>query len=212
LNIFRRVREHSVRILKYGSLRLSLSREGQRITDEDKQTVEAVRVLEGLCYVVRERKPFLAYKLFETNLTDTVPGLCVTRQFPEKVREAFDLKETRVLWLSHTPGVDHHNPTSIGTLATVISSFIERYKRCVVLIDGLEYLVINNGFQQVLRFVEHINEQVMQSRSTVLIPISPSAFSEKELALLERNVEVIEQPAMSVSLEKDFTTLIDQYR
>jgi len=52
----------------------------------------------------------------------------------------------------------------------------------------------------------------MQSKSTVLVPISPTAFSEKELALLERNVEVIEQPAMSVALEKDLTTLIDQYR
>ncbi len=145
-------------------------------------------------------------------MTEGVPGLCVTRQFPEKVRESFELKDTRILWLSHTPGQDHHNPTSIGTLATVISSFIERYKRCVVLIDGLEYLVINNGFQQVLRFVEHINEQVMQSRSTVLVPISPNAFSEKELALLERNVEVIEQPSMSLTLEKDFTALIDQYR
>ena len=171
-----------------------------------------IQTQDGLCYVVRERKPFLAYKLFETNLTEDTPGLCVTRQFPEKVKESFDMKETRILWLSHTPGKDHHNPTSIGTLATIISSFIERYKKCVVLIDGLEYLVINNGFQQVLRFVEHINEQVMQSRSTVIIPISPNAFSEKELALLERNVEVIEQPAISVSLEKDFTTLIDQYR
>ena len=182
------------------------------ITEEEKPAIELIRVEEGLCYVVRERKPFLAYRLFESNLSDEVPGLCVTRQFPEKVRDAFDLKDTRILWLSHTPGKDHHNPTSIGTLATVISSFIERYKRSVVLIDGLEYLVINNGFQQVLRFVEHINEQVMQSRSTVLIPISPSAFSEKELALMERNVQVIEQPAISVGLEKDFTTLIDQYR
>ena len=212
MNVLRMVCVPLVRIYKYGRLRVSFPREGQRITDEDKPTLEEVRVQEGLCYVVRERKPFLAYKLFESSLTEGVPRLCVTRQFPEKVREAFDLKDTRILWLSHTPGVDHHNPTSIGTLATVISSFVERYKRCVVLIDGLEYLVINNGFQQVLRFVEHINEQVMQSRSTILIPISPNAFSEKELALLERNVEVIEQPAMSVSLEKDFTALIDQYR
>lgn len=161
---------------------------------------------------MRERKPFLSYKLFENALADNVPGLCVTRQFPDKVREAFELKDTRILWLSHTPGKDHHNPTSIGTLATIISSFIERYDKCVVLIDGLEYLVINNGFQQVLRFAEHINEQVMQSRSTVLIPISPNAFSEKELALLERNVEVIQQPALSVGLEKDLMNLIDQYR
>lgn len=171
-----------------------------------------MRTEEGLCYVVKERKPFLAYKLFESILAEGVPGLCVTRQFPDKVKEIFDLKDTRVLWLSHTPGKDHHNPTSIGTLATIISSFIERYKKCVVLMDGLEYLVINNGFQQVLRFVEHINEQVMQSRSTILIPISPSAFSEKELALIERNVQVIEQPSLSVGVERDFTTLIDEYR
>jgi len=182
------------------------------IAENDKPTVELVRTEEGLCYVVRERKPFLAYKLFENALAEGVPGLCVTRQFPDKVREMFDLKDTRVLWLSHTPGKDHHNPTSIGTLATIISSFIERYKKCVVLIDGLEYLVINNGFQQVLRFVEHINEQVMQSQSTTLIPISPSAFSEKELALVERNVQVIEQPTVSMGLERDFSTLIDEYR
>ena len=188
------------------------SREVRIINGQEKPAIDLIRPEEGLVYVVRERKPFLSYKLFENTLADNVPGLCVTRQFPDKVREAFELKDTRILWLSHTPGKDHHNPTSIGTLATIISSFIERYDRCVVLIDGLEYLVINNGFQQVLRFAEHINEQVMQSRSTVLIPISPNAFSEKELALLERNVEVIQQPALSVGLEKDLINLIDQYR
>ncbi len=161
--------------------------------------------------MVKERKPLLAYRMFEGSIADGNPGLCVTRQFPEKVRDAFDLGETRILWLSHTPGKDHHNPTSIGTLATVISSFIERYRKCTVLIDGLEYLVINNGFQQVLRFVEHINEQVMQSKSTVLIPISPNAFSEQELALLERNVETIDHMPV-VGREKDLSSLIDQYR
>jgi len=161
--------------------------------------------------VVKERKPLLAYRMFEGSIAEGNPGLCVTRQFPEKVRDAFELGETRILWLSHTPGKDHHNPTSIGTLATVISSFIERYKKCTVLIDGLEYLVINNGFQQVLRFVEHINEQVMQSKSTVLIPISPNAFSEQELALLERNVETIDHMQV-MGREKEFSTLIDQYR
>ena len=180
--------------------------------NEERNTLELIELEQGLCYVVRERKPFLAFALFENEVSGDLPGLCVTRQFPEKLRETFNLKDSRIIWLSHTPGKDHHNPTSVGTLATLITSFIERYERCIVIIDGLEYLVINNGFQQVLRFMEHVNEQVMQSRSTVLIPISPNAFSEKELALIERNVEVIEQPAMSVALEKDLTSLIDQYR
>jgi hypothetical protein len=185
---------------------------GKARLNDDRPTLELVELEQGLCYIVRERKPFLAFALFENEVADGLPGLCVTRQFPSKLKDAFTLRDTRVIWLSHTPGNDHHNPTSIGTLATIISSFIERYERCIVIIDGLEYLVINNGFQQVLRFMEHVNEQVMQSRSTVLIPISPTAFSEKELALLERNVEVVEQPAMSVALEKDLTSLIDQYR
>ncbi len=180
--------------------------------NDEKPAMEFIELEHGLCYVVRERKPFLAFALFENDVADGLPGLCVTRQFPSKLRNTFNLGDTRVIWLSHSPGKDQHNPTSIGTLATIISSFIERYERCIVIIDGLEYLVINNGFQQVLRFMEHVNEQVMQSKSTVLIPISPTAFSEKELALLERNVEVIEQPSMSVTLEKDLTNLIDQYR
>jgi hypothetical protein len=185
---------------------------GRARLNDDRTALELVEMEQGMCYVVRERKPFLAFALFENEVADGMPGLCVTRQFPGRLKEAFSLRDTRIIWLSHTPGNDHHNPTSVGTLATIISSFIERYERCVVIIDGLEYLVINNGFQQVLRFLEHVNEQVMQSSSTVLVPISPTAFSEKELALLERNVEVIEQPAMSVALEKDLTTLIDQYR
>ena len=179
---------------------------------DEKPALELIELEQGICYVIRERKPFLGFALFENEVAEGLQGLCVTRQFPDKLRDAFNLGESRIIWLSHTPGTDHHNPTSIGTLATIISSFIERYERCIVIIDGLEYLVINNGFQQVLRFLEHVNEQVMQSKSTVLIPISPNAFSEKELALLERNVEVIEQPAMSVALEKDLTALIDQYR
>ncbi len=179
---------------------------------DERTALDLVELEQGLCYIIRERKPFLAFALFEHETSEGQQGLCVTRQFPDKLRDAFNMGDARVIWLSHTPGTDHHNPTSIGTLATIISSFIERYERCVVIIDGLEYLVINNGFQQVLRFLEHVNEQVMQSKSTVLIPISPGAFSEKELALLERNVEVIEQPEMSVALEKDLTSLIDQYR
>jgi hypothetical protein len=180
--------------------------------NDDKPVIDLIDLEKGLCYVVKERKPFLAFALFESEVADDLPGLCVTRQYPDKLRETFNLGDSRIIWLSHSPGKDHHNPTSVGTLATIISSFIERYGRSIVIVDGLEYLVINNGFQQVLRFMEHINEQVMQSSSTVLIPISPDAFSEKERALIERNVEVIEQPAMSVALEKDLTTLIDQYR
>lgn len=166
----------------------------------------------GAIYLVKERKPFLSYKLFEKALANGLPGLCVTRQYPDRLKEKFVMQNARLIWLSHTPGKEHHNPTNIGTLATLITSFIEKYNKSICLVDGIEYLVINNGFQQVLKLTELVNEQVMQSESIVLVPISESAFSEKELALLERNVETIDTTTHVVGAERDMTDLIDQYR
>ena len=117
------------------------------------------------------------------------------------------------MWLSHTPGEDFHNPTAIGTLAKVIQKFSEDNNgEGVVLLDGLEYLIINNGFLQTLMFVEHVNEFVMQRRAIILLPVSPDTLEEKELALLERNLKVLESPALRTDLEaREVSRLLDSY-
>ena len=137
----------------------------------------------------------------------------ITRLYPERVRRERALPEAKVIWLSHTPGEDYHNPTAIGTLAKTISRFIEDHGgEAAVLLDGLEYLIVNNGFLQTLMFVEHVNEFVMQRKAVVLIPCSPEALEEKELALLERNLEVLESPAVKLNLEmREVGKLLDGY-
>jgi len=171
---------------------------------------KSVHLRTGSIYLINERKPSLSYRLFERGVGMGLPGLCVTRQHPNRVKQRLELPNTKLIWLSQTPGKGHHNPTDIGALATLISSFIESNKKSVSLIDGLEYLVINNGFQQVLKFIELINEQVMQSESLILIPISQNAFSDKELALLERNVETMEgTDAQPAGAQKDADETID---
>src|SRR5437899_12156957 len=118
------------------------------------------------CTRGNEKQPELSFRLFEMLLGQKTPGLCITRQYPDRVRRERGLTETRIMWLSHTPGEDFHNPTAIGTLAKVIQKFIEDNNgEGVVLLDGLEYLIINNGFLQTLMFVEHVNEFVMQRRA-----------------------------------------------
>ena len=124
----------------------------------------------GSCYLVKEKKPELSFRLFELLLGQRTPGLCITRQYPERVRRERDLAHVRVIWLSHTPGEDFHNPTAIGTLAKVIQKFIEDNNgEGAVLLDGLEYLIINNGFLQTLMFVEHVNELA----TAILVSVQP---------------------------------------
>lgn len=167
----------------------------------------------GVCYLVKEKKPDVSYRLFEVLLEQKLPGLIVTRQYPERVRRERELAGARIIWLSHTPGEDFHNPTAIGTLAKVLQKFIEDNNgEGVILLDGLEFLIINNGFLQTLMFVEHVNEFVMQHHGVVLLPVSPETLEEKELALLERNVKVLESPALRTDLEtREVSKLLDTY-
>jgi two-component system cell cycle response regulator len=174
---------------------------------------EPLEMERGVCYLIEEKKPDLSYRLFEMLLQEGLPGLVITRQYPERVRRERGIRDSRILWLSHTPGDDYHNPTAIGTLAKTIGKFIEGHGgECVILLDGIEYLIINNGFLQTLMFVEHVNEFVMQRRALVLLPVSPDALEEKELALLERNVEVVESPTLKSDIEsREVGKLLDTY-
>ncbi len=167
----------------------------------------------GVCYLVKEKKPEVSYRLFEVLMEQKLPGLVVTRQYPERVRRERGLTDVRILWLSHTPGEDFHNPTAIGTLAKVLQKFVEDNNgEGVILLDGLEFLIINNGFLQTLMFVEHVNEFIMQHRAILLLPVSPETLEEKELALLERNIKVLESPALKTDLEtREVSKLLDTY-
>jgi hypothetical protein len=151
----------------------------------------------GSCYLIEEKRPEVSYRLFSTLVASKTPGLVITRQHPARMRQELNNADAGIIWLSHTPGEDFHNPTAIGTLAKVIQKFIEdNGGEGVVLLDGLEYMVINNGFLQTLMFVEHVNEFVMQRKAVLLLPVDPDALEAKELALLKRSINVF-APTMS---------------
>jgi hypothetical protein len=61
-------------------------------------------------------------------------------------------------------------------------------------------------------FVEHVNEFVMQKQAVVFLPVNPEALEEKEVALLERNVEVVPADALRTDLEREeVAKLLDAY-
>src|SRR2546426_12573338 len=77
----------------------------------------AVPLAPGACYLIKEKKPDLSYRLFSMLTRGGTPGLVITRQYPERVRRERTLQGGRVIWLSPTPGGDYHNPTAIGPRA-----------------------------------------------------------------------------------------------
>jgi len=151
------------------------------------------RVLkEGHSYFLREKRHERALEYLTQLMNEGYAGLYVTRRHPDHIERKRGRDGMKVIWLSTTLGRDYVDPHNLGSLTNIITNFIEKGDRAAILLDGLEYLMINNDFSRVLKFIEFVNEIVMQKRALFLVSIDSRAFDSKELALLERNADVIE--------------------
>lgn len=156
-------------------------------------------LLPGRSYVVEESPPNISFDAFVNILSSTkegapqAVGLAVTRQHPDLIRQKYGLEKTPIYWLATRAGPDVISPTNLGILAHTIIQFIDANPTGIVLLDGIEYLVSNNDFNKVLRMIDQINDHISQSKAVMIIPVDPRAFEQKELALLERNMEKLER-------------------
>lgn len=145
----------------------------------------------GRTYLIKERKPGRAWTHLARALDNGHEGMYITRQHPNHVEKRWSPKTLRVVWLSTTLGRDYVDPHNLGALTTLINAFAEGSRRSIVLLDGLEYLMINNDFPRILKFVETLHEIVSQRSCVLVLSVDDRAFEAKEMALIERNVVLL---------------------
>ncbi len=154
-------------------------------------------LLPGRSYVVEESPPDISFDAFVNILSsagqgaETSVGLAVSRQHPDLIRQKYGLEKTPIYWLATRAGQDVISPTNLGILTHTMIQFVEANPSGIILLDGIEYLVSNNDFNKVLRMIDQVNDHISQSKAIMIIPVDPRAFEQKELALLERNMEKI---------------------
>jgi hypothetical protein len=151
----------------------------------------SVDIKPGNVYLVEERRPRFSYELLEQALSAGSVGLVVTRDFPKKLLSEREIDSCRIIWLTNLVGEGRINPTAIGILMSQIRAFVEGQKRTAVIIDGLEYMISLNTYDRMLQFMHQIRDIVVTNECALIVPLDPRTLSERELALLERNLEVI---------------------
>ncbi|MEW5760495.1 MAG: DUF835 domain-containing protein [Candidatus Thermoplasmatota archaeon] len=145
-------------------------------------------------YLINEKKLDRSIEIFTDAVLHGTHGLCITRTHPSIIRESYGLKKTPIIWLSQT--IDKNEKTVLSTdipnLHLIITDFIERAGESIVFLDGLEYLITNNNFQTVLKFLHLLNDKVMLHPTRVIIPFDSSTVDEKQYALLEKETKKLE--------------------
>jgi hypothetical protein len=146
----------------------------------------------GFIYLVKEKRPNIAFAVFNEAMSHGAKGMLVVREHPNRLRQIHSFTATKILWLTRRVGVDYIDPTELSLLSLEITKFVGTAQKSVVLLEGIEYIITQNDFESVLRFVNHLHDFVLAHDSAVIIVIDPRVLSTRELALLERSARVVE--------------------
>ncbi|MFQ5909779.1 MAG: DUF835 domain-containing protein [Thermoplasmata archaeon] len=141
-------------------------------------------------YMIKSDVRDLPFDLVLDGVQDCGRGLCITRVFPDIVTRRFGDAEIPVIWLSSTASEDCIRPRDLEKLSLVIEKFIKTGPS-VVLLDGIDYLITNNGFKPILRLVQILTDYVSVHNSILLLTVAPGVIDEEDLSVLEREVDEI---------------------
>jgi len=143
----------------------------------------------GYSYLIKEEIPDQAFDIFVDATKHGVPSICVTREYPEKLKDRHGLKGVPFLWLSMDQERSYsRDPSNIAMIYSDIKTFISENPGCMVLLSGVEYLISQNGFQKVLKLLQHVNDKIAVTDSVLITTISPMTLSEQDLKMLEKEM------------------------
>src|SRR5438477_164334 len=144
-------------------------------------------------YLVREPKAERVFSLFSDLLQTNARGLCITRIHPDDLRSRYPIEGAGFIWLSKSAGgtakgMAIAEPSALVDIATAISDFASDGGNAAVVLEGLEYMISQNGFASIMRFLQKVNEKITLNDSYLLISANPAAMKEQEYRLLAKEV------------------------
>jgi len=133
----------------------------------------------------REKETFLS-------ILQKYPGLIISRNPPEIIKNEFKLEKTPVLWLTKVECENCIWPTNLEYLGHLIINFLKKDNvPKVVLLENLEYLVLENGFDRVFKFLSSLRDYAILTGSILLITAMPDAWNKKEWTLLTKEFPIV---------------------
>lgn len=149
-------------------------------------------LVDGNAYMMEMEESSQAYEIFLEQVAHGRKGLIVAREYPEKIKKRYGIDNIPFLWLSFERERKYtREPTNIPLIYSEVKNFLDTTPRGIVLLSGIEYLVSQNTFVKVLKFIQLLNENISITDGVLLLPVTPDALNQKEVKQLERELRNI---------------------
>ncbi|WP_238981982.1 DUF835 domain-containing protein [Thermococcus sp. 2319x1] len=101
----------------------------------------------------------------------------------------FEKYEIPLLWLSKVEKENAVSPTHLEKiLHWAVTTITNEH---ALIFDGVEYLILENGFEPVFRFLVNLKDQILLKNSVLVLVVDERALEEKHAFLLQREFKKI---------------------
>ena len=104
------------------------------------------------------------------------------------------MAQADVIWLTDTSVSDKKtiNPHRLEfEMMRMYASFVKSNPKSAIILDGFEYLVVENGFDKVFKFIKKINDLSSVNNATLFVPIGNDSLEPDQLGTLKKEFDKV---------------------
>lgn len=108
------------------------------------------------------------------------------------VRERLGIEKTPpILWLTTIEDKNAVSPTRLEFLLQTLVNFMRKTEdpKVIFLDGGVEYLMLENGFASVFKFLTTLKDYASLHNTVIVVPLTEEGMDERNLKLLQREFE-----------------------
>ena len=142
---------------------------------------------EGACYIINEVSLSATYKIFELQVSQNKPCLCITEEIPDEIRENHAISKSPFIYLTNDAIKDEIciKPNDYESLLNNVNNYIKKAPTGTIIINNIHVLLENaysvHDKNSLLVFIQNIFDVVKNSSATLFI------VSGKESRFIEKS-------------------------
>jgi PAS domain S-box-containing protein len=163
------------------------------------------KIEKGRSYLVTEKALERGADVFRDLLEAGYTGIVMSRAPKKEMIESVGDGVKMLQFSGETTGKG-----TIPPQLDVVNKYIEDFasRDSVVLLDRLDYLIVQNSFKDVLRFLNRLSERIYASKAVLVIVVDPGTLSDQQLSLLEKETHKV-KAKYHVELATDLQDILE---
>lgn len=148
-----------------------------------------VEVEIGNTYMIESMYATKALAVVNELTSDGTKALCILRSFPGNYQSGLNDSVTAVWLTKHESGqygpYSVLSPSDMGRIVSETRSFMKEEEGRIVLLEGVEYLIVQNDVTGVLKFLQTLSDLAVTLKGVLILSVYPPALDERVISNLK---------------------------